>query len=115
MGGKNKKGTLILAVLCITAAVISVICASLAILFSYVLTYDPMLIATGVSISVSAISAYTVPFFLSAMFTRINMDKIIKKATELGTTDAGEIAVALSWRIKKTKRLVKKCIRKNYI
>ena len=115
MIGRIKKGVVLFSVLTAIAALVSAILATLAIVFAFKLTYEPMLISTAVCGAISAIFAYSIPFFLSALCSRVNMDKVARSATALGTTDAEKIAHALEWRVKPTSRLVRKCIKKKYI
>ena len=115
MNGRIKKGIALFAVLSAGSAVISVISATLAIIFACTLTYDAMLMSTAISCVVSMIFAYLIPFFLAAIVVRLNMNKVAKCSMKIGTADSEKIAQALMWRIKPTLRLVKRCIRKKYI
>ena len=115
MTGKVNRGIAIFAALLAIDAVLAVSSMAMAIVFTLSLSHQPLLVATAIMIALSAIFAYAIPFFLSAMFSRINMRKVIVKSAEIETTDVEKIAQALSWRIKPTKRLVRKCIKRNYI
>lgn len=111
MKDKIKRGIVAYSVLLAVFAATSAVAIALTLVFLFKTQYLYMFISLGIS----ALLAYTLPFFLAALLKRRNAAKVCVTANELDTTDAEKIADALGWRIKPTKRVLNRCIRKKYI
>ena len=115
MSRRIKAGISFFSVLLACAILVTVVSSCLAVAFAFTMERNLMVIAVVVSIAVASLFALSIPLNLAVIFSLVNVGKVAKAGTELGTTNVEVIAQALSWRIGPTERLVKKCIRKKYL
>ena len=111
MTDKIKKGiTLLIALLAMDVALSAVV-----ISLTFVLLYSHNYIAMFVSIGLSAMFAYAIPFLLAELLWHFNAARVSSMAIKLNTTDPEAIADGLTWRLKPTIRVIKKCVKRKYI